>query len=57
MVLHTHALGPVELHPGALRFAEWTLLGYIGSCIFHLVPYATLRSYQFALCFDFMCIT
>ena len=54
---HTKQLGPWTLHPPAQRFAWWTYLGYVGSCVFHLVPYATLRSYQLALCFDFMCIT
>ena len=57
MLRHTRALGPWPLHAAAQRFAWWTYLGYVGSCVFHLVPYATLRSYQLALCFDFMCIT
>ena len=54
---HSRQLGPWTLHPPAQRFAWWTYVGYVGSCVFHLVPYATLRSYQLALCFDFMCIT
>jgi hypothetical protein len=57
VLTRSRQLGPWRLHPAAQRFAWWTHLGYIGSCVFHLVPYATLRSYQLALCFDFMCIT
>lgn len=47
---------PIALHRQAAHFATWTLLGYVGSTVFHMCPWATLHSYQLALCFDFVTI-
>ena len=44
------------LSPRARAFALWTLVGYWGSVMFHLVPWSTQRSYSRALALDFMTI-
>ena len=55
LLTHRSPFGP--LAPPALAFTATTLLGYLGSITFHLIPWSTLRAYQLALCFDFLCIT
>ena len=50
-------LCPLVLHGRALDFTAWTLLGYLGSVVFHLCPWATLRAYTLALCLDFLTIS
>lgn len=41
----------------AASFAAFTLVGYLGSVVFHLVPWATRRAYTLALCFDYVTIS
>lgn len=43
-------------NPRVSAMARWTLIGYYGSFLFHMVPWANLRSYQRALATDFMTI-
>jgi len=47
---------PVPLHATARRFTAWTLVGYAGSVLFHMAPWATQRAYTLALVFDFVAI-
>lgn len=55
-VLLYPAWAPVPMNDTSLRFTAGTLIGYLGSVVFHLCPWATLRAYTFALVFDFVAI-
>ena len=47
------------LNPQARSFLAATLVSYVGSVAFHLLPFHQLRAYQRVLCFDFctiMCV-
>ena len=44
------------LSPRSVAFARWTLVGYFGSAMFHVVPWGNVRSYTQALALDFMTI-
>lgn len=44
------------LNPTAHSFLAATLISYVGSVAFHLLPFQQLRAYQRVLCFDFCTI-
>ena len=49
--------GVPALPPRAALLARWTTVGFYGSVLFHLVPWARPDTYNAALCADFMAIT